>query len=433
MTDIKFAATYEGNGMNPIDIKNVEVMLLTYRGWVLNTAYTQILDTKSEKIAFMNGCEEIGESGYQHTHLVIEFKAPERLKSARLYDIKNELGEIVHPNIKKGNVGRPTKTGTKKLKKDVVKDMMLYVCKDDIEKLRWVKENMKGSNEEETIGELGIDIITKIDTCKDFKESAGMLEPRGVRDTLDVLRLHQMIKEESTVLDMRESKSDIMKSEDMWLWQTRLEESIIKKYINMEPQDKSNHMREIIWIYDPVGGSGKSCFCKHMMDKYDKSWMYMSSITCVKDVCYNLSEVLGSGEWNGHGMFIDLTRKTSEYNVNASLEMIKNGRFNSTKYKSKNVSIDSPYVVIFSNSLPTHEQWEGFTEDRWQVYQIDDAMNILMLPYIIDNRGRRIGVKPIKCKRSAVRYEIKPRIFCEDAPVINEQYMEKLSKTFVMP
>ena len=118
--------------------------------------------------------------------------------------------------------------------------------------------------------------------------------------------------------------------------------------------------RQIIWVYDPMGGSGKSAFKKYC--QFHKKWVgftYASS----KDILFLVSKFP-----NKRVYFFNLsktrTADVSENELYCALEAIKDGDFTSTKYEPKTVLMNPCHVVVFANHLPKASL---MTRDRLKV------------------------------------------------------------------
>lgn len=115
--------------------------------------------------------------------------------------------------------------------------------------------------------------------------------------------------------------------------------------------------RDIVWVYDAVGNSGKTMLCKYIVLKnqgtsnlayylgYGKAW----------DVKYALSKIK---EEFPRLLIFDFTRtkpvlfEMSE--IYSVIEEIKNGIYLSTKFESSMVVTRIPHVIVFSNELPPY-------------------------------------------------------------------------------
>ena len=124
--------------------------------------------------------------------------------------------------------------------------------------------------------------------------------------------------------------------------------------------------REIIWIWEPVGNTGKTYLTKYL------HYFYGAIVTGGKseDMKYAISR------WKqitGHypvTIIVNLARsdKITESGYKA-LESIKDAMFFSGKYQSGMVaSIRAPHVIVFANTKP---DLKAMSKDRWKVFKIN--------------------------------------------------------------
>lgn len=119
--------------------------------------------------------------------------------------------------------------------------------------------------------------------------------------------------------------------------------------------------REIIWIHDPLGSTGKSKFVKYECFHRDaKSFIW-------SDARHMLHAVASSVPPSSIYLF-DLSRtKPEEFSTSdlyAAIECIKNGSVVSSMYTSPTLFFKPPHVVVFANHEP---DYEALTGDRWNV------------------------------------------------------------------
>jgi len=131
--------------------------------------------------------------------------------------------------------------------------------------------------------------------------------------------------------------------------------------------------REIIWIFDEVGNTGKSSFSNYLEDElrnedggYD--WYCMSNIGKAADSYHLMIEACKEG-WRGVGVAIDVSRSFENHiGIYATIEAMKNGRITSGKYQGGRARFASPHVIIFSNWWPDTSR---LSQDRWSIWEID--------------------------------------------------------------
>lgn len=133
-------------------------------------------------------------------------------------------------------------------------------------------------------------------------------------------------------------------------WQLKLHQYLLKT------PDK----REIIWIYDQVGNTGKTHFARFMEQYHGAFYLTLVKVTDI----FNL--VVKQGPRTIY--IFDLTRAKPQDICNTelyiALETIKNGCVNSGKYEGGILRMRPPHVVALANHQPDLTQC---SQDRWNV------------------------------------------------------------------
>ena len=125
--------------------------------------------------------------------------------------------------------------------------------------------------------------------------------------------------------------------------------------------------RTLIWIIGTEGNEGKTFLQKYIKQIYGTRRVLKTELNARKsDVAYMLSQT----SLTCKDIFLfNLLRSDAEV-AYGLLENIKDGYLVSVKYKTKEVKIKIPNVVmVFSNDYPDEKQ---LSKDRWEVYTIDD-------------------------------------------------------------
>ena len=121
--------------------------------------------------------------------------------------------------------------------------------------------------------------------------------------------------------------------------------------------------REIIYIYDSAGNTGKTILAEYLH-------IYHAAIITggkSKDMYYAISRWQEITSKFPPVIIVDLCRSEHECDF-AGIESIKNGLFFSGKYESAMLhSVRKPNVIIFSNFPP---RTSNLSSDRWKVGQI---------------------------------------------------------------
>lgn len=146
------------------------------------------------------------------------------------------------------------------------------------------------------------------------------------------------------------------------------EEEMTDKWDHIELKDwqqrvinslERQNERRILWIYDEIGGQGKTTLAKYLLHK--KGAFYMTNCP-KKDMAfaYNRQEYV----------CVDYSRDTAEHVNYANLEYLKNGVIFSSKYESQVKQFHIPKIVCFSNFLPDKTK---LSRDRWIVSQLENG------------------------------------------------------------
>jgi len=113
-------------------------------------------------------------------------------------------------------------------------------------------------------------------------------------------------------------------------WQTQLAE-----VLGTTPDDRIIHI-----IVDPVGGAGKTTFCRWLLNKFDGVELFGSGKGA--DIAYAVGEPKIA--------LFDFARSQDEFRPWGIVEQVKNGIVFSSKYNSGQKYFKSPHVVVFTNS-----------------------------------------------------------------------------------
>lgn len=130
-------------------------------------------------------------------------------------------------------------------------------------------------------------------------------------------------------------------------------QSVILSMLELQPDS-----RKILWLWDPVGNTGKSYLARHLVRHRDAFYCTGGKHT---DVFH---------AYGGQSIAIfDFPRDSEEFVCYGVIEALKNGIFFSPKYTSEVRQFDIPHIIVFSNFLPTLSK---FSDDRWGLFKILD-------------------------------------------------------------
>lgn len=119
-------------------------------------------------------------------------------------------------------------------------------------------------------------------------------------------------------------------------------------------------LRNVLWIYDSEGNSGKSILSNWLMDNHGAFFCNGGKIADIS-LAYQNQEIA----------VFDLPREIAEFTPYRAMECLKDGRFFSPKYQSCVKRFNPCKVVVFCNFLPDRTK---MSLDRWQIYDLEDGL-----------------------------------------------------------
>lgn len=144
-----------------------------------------------------------------------------------------------------------------------------------------------------------------------------------------------------------------IRAHDMYPWQRALEDRLL----NHEPCD-----REIMFVVDLPGNSGKSWFSKQFLARNPST--QLMSPGKLADMAFALDEATNV-------LLIDCPRSRYELFQYDFIEYVKNGLVFSTKYESRTKRLGKCHVVVFMNQLPDDTK---LSKDRYTIIEITRAL-----------------------------------------------------------
>lgn len=170
----------------------------------------------------------------------------------------------------------------------------------------------------------------------------------------------QLASEE--VLKYKALDLEVFKTKGFFLWQEKINKILFKEDAN--DFNDSSH-REVYWIEDTKGNSGKSLFTKYLCYHYEEiTKLAFGSGSQMR------SAIIEEGPKKCY--IIDIPRKLCnddfQNNIYSCIEDLKNGFVKSSMYgQPKTLFMEPPTVIIFSNyECPV----EKLSIDRWKIYSI---------------------------------------------------------------
>jgi len=160
--------------------------------------------------------------------------------------------------------------------------------------------------------------------------------------------------------NLAKQKDELRETLDAWdlkPWQDE-----ITTYIK---QHQGND-RQVIWLSDVVGNSGKSYLAKYLTLNHG-AIVFNHTIENAVSFAYNEEPLV----------IFDFTRSTHLDQISYNcIEQLKNGNLFSTKYESRVKLFQPPTVVCFSNTLPPKNK---LSLDRWIVFDLSDKEELVRL------------------------------------------------------
>lgn len=256
-------------------------------------------------------CWETGETGYEHTHILICYNKKTHIRDSRHWDVNG-----IHPNFEK--------VLTQKHWKNIV---------GYTDKQFDVREDTLTGHEYEWLGSTRT-LIQAHNCWNDVINDDSIAES-----------IQKYLNWAKEVWRCR-PKPNLTENAKLKPWQTEL----IK---DLEDQDD----RKVKWIFDEEGGNGKSFLTNYLLDR----GAFFCNNGKIADVAYAYEEE--------DIVIFDLPRTTidtegKDWTPYRLMEMFKDGRLFSAKYQSCVKRFPSCKVVVFANFKPNRK---AMSKDRWDV------------------------------------------------------------------
>lgn len=137
-------------------------------------------------------------------------------------------------------------------------------------------------------------------------------------------------------------------------------QDVCKSFCMGEPDGQT-----VFYIFDKVGGSGKSAFCRYMMIHHNTVVIQGGKLADIMNIIFNINmqEV--------NTIIIDIPRCHKNKVSYASIECILNGTITNTKYETGVKIFNPPNILIFSNFAPEITE-ETLSIRRWKINELVD-------------------------------------------------------------
>lgn len=294
-----------------------QYVMATYKTHLDKKILESFFRSKVDDIKFWRAAHENADKKdpYPHTHVLVDFGKSFTTRDSRFFDVENENG-VIHPNFK------PIKTRIH------WRNALNYIAKEDPEN--------KDLKKKVPIACKVWDKPTLTEALEEFVNKPS--------DAMGIIALY----------NSRPSSMELKSISDSFAgWQTEF---------MMELMGNGGD-RKIIWIFDPVGGCGKTKFGRSLMIDDPKKFFYTTEVHTLRDMATVIESGIESG-WNGHCFFLNLTRAAETHKIYNSMEAVRDGALTTQKYKGKTLLFEIDFLVTFANWLP---EFSALTMDRWDV------------------------------------------------------------------
>lgn len=254
------------------------------------------------------------ETPYNHTHILIKLNKRKDIKNQNMLDINNIHGDY-----------KPTNTKQHFINRFNYLDKENCIYNDIILK----ESNLKTNQWDE--------MIPIIQKCKSWTEliNTKELQNKSIARCLNYVRELYWNKPKPKLFNHKELRN----YQKIW----------IDKLLNQND-------RQILWIWDEFGNSGKSTVCNWLLD--NKSCYFVDGGKYA-DILY--------GYDNEDIIIFDLPKSSEDFCPYKAMEIFKNGRGFSSKYTSGMKVFGPKKVIVMSNYEP---DTETLIKDRWEIIKV---------------------------------------------------------------
>jgi hypothetical protein len=262
---------------------------------------------------------ETGNTGYQHTHILIQNKKIFQSKKPSIFDFKIADGFMIHPNIKKVTTN------------EHMINILKYHKKQGTPVIFGNFNNLES-------------IVEKVWGCE---------TPQQLLKTLCT-----NARDASSLLAIYEHKPIVRPPPPEIEWHP-WQKTILDKMGN-----KPNE-RNINWVWDPIGNTGKTFFSKYVGMYVENAHSYC--VSNGRDISTIIKNTIERNEKIRCVTFNFSRSKKLDKSTYETLEQIKDGMMTAQKYNGGTIYFDSPHLYVFANFLPNIVHC---SLDRWKIRAI---------------------------------------------------------------
>jgi hypothetical protein len=341
---------------------NVKRLFITIKGHPKK----DYIDFINEKYPVKFWCygNEISDSGhkYVHSHFVIEFEKKINIKNSRALDYNG-----VHPDL------QPVRNWD---------EACCYCCKQYREALKSNKDALP--NFETNLIDFDPFKIEKQKKSLDAKPIKAILDDinkcQNVQDA--ILNNAKDLKDVIPIISMYNNRGYIMNGALL----NRIKQTPYLDWHKdlLELLHSDPDCRQINWIFDEKGNTGKTLFC----DKYEVDNLHdalvIASIGSLRDIADVIRNWMTSNSNEPRTILFDLPRTLVDRDsIYTLLESIKNGRLTCTKYSGTTLRFERPHIIVFANWLP---KLGLISRDRWNIEEIRNKKLVKYVPNENDDK-----------------------------------------------
>jgi len=295
------------------------------------------IDTKN-KIKYMIIQGEHCKDGKKHIQGFIQFNTKQRIEA-----VKKLLNDkTLHIEVMRG---------TPQQARDYCTNQ--YEDKDGNKKDIWMSQYEYGELDT-TISGTRTDLITLKNKIVDGNKIQDILiESNDSKEIHNILQYNRPLKALEEHIQTISIKQKLLKHYEGVKWN-----KIQLKILDI--LDNNVDDREVNWIYDEDGNSGKSYISKYLQLTRDTYYITGGK---QNDILYGYQ-----GQQN---VVIDLARTYADNieHIYTIIENLKNGQYLSTKYETKQKLFEIPHIIVMANFKPDMTK---LSKDRWNIIDTDD-------------------------------------------------------------
>jgi len=138
-----------------------------------------------------------------------------------------------------------------------------------------------------------------------------------------------------------------------------------EELINIVKEDPDPMNRNIYWIYEEEGNTGKTTFAKHVCINRPNEVLFLSGKSA--DIKNAVCKFLENPDNELKVAIFGFTRSMEDYISYEAIEAVKDGIFFSGKYESQMTVYNAPHIICFANFEPARD---ALSLDRWIIRKI---------------------------------------------------------------